>query len=132
MQVILFNILINKQRKRSRVSRFCVWTNIKKTLRSLPRKDYCVNKSKEDSLLSSPPFGSSHNSFQSRQKIYEVKFSFLYNVHHNLALRENNRNVVVVVEGNNVKQWNVEKEKGIWESGKAFFLVEMASVASYS
>ena len=107
-------------------------TNIKKNFGSLPSKYYCVNKSKEDSFLSSCPFGSSHNSFQSSWKIYEVKFSFLYHVHHNLAPRENNRNVVVVVEGNNVKQWNVEKEKGIWESGKAFFLVQIASVASYS
>ena len=59
--------------------------------------------------ISSPPFGSFHNSFQSSGKIYEVKFSFLYNsLPQPLALRENNRNVVVVMNRNNR---NVEKEK---------------------
>ena len=62
-----------------------------------------MNKSKEDSLLSIPPFDSSHNPFQSCGKIYEVKFFSLQR-----GLRENNGNVVVVVDGNNR---NVEKEK---------------------
>lgn len=87
--------------------------HIKEKLRSLPGKYYCVNKSKEDSLLSSPPFGFVTQFFPITLEDDEVKFSFLYQDHHNLALRENNRNVVVVVEGNNVKQCNVEKEKGM-------------------
>ena len=68
-----------------------------------------MDKRKEDSFLSSPPFGSLHNSFQSCGKIYEVKFSFLYNsLPQPRAQRKNNRNVVVVVNRNNR---NVEKEK---------------------
>ena len=68
-----------------------------------------MDKRKEDSLLSSPLFGSLHNPFQSCGKIYEVKFSFFYNrLPQPRALRENNRNVVVVV---NKKNRNVEKEK---------------------
>ena len=77
-----------------------------------------MKKSKEDSLLSSPPFGSSHHSFQSCSKIYEIKFYFLFNVHRNLALRENNRNVVAVVNEN---KRNVEKQKKMWESEKNIF-----------
>ena len=61
-----------------------------------------MNKSKEDSLLIIPPFNSSHNPFQSCGKIYKVFFSL------QRGRRENNENVVVVVDGNNR---NVKKEK---------------------
>ena len=77
-----------------------------------------MDKRKEDSLLSSPPFGSLHNPFQSCGKIYEVKFSFFHNrLPQARALRENNRNVVVVVNKKN-RMW--KRKKGMWESEKLF------------
>ena len=90
-----------------------------------------MNKSKEHSLLIIPPFGSSHNPFQSFGKITKVKFFFLYNVHDKPRADGDNRNVVVVVDGKN-RSVEKKKKRTSWESEQLFFVVERASLPSSS
>ena len=62
-----------------------------------------MNKSKEQ-----PSVWFVTQFFSTLLKDLRSQVFFLYNVHYNLALRENNGNVVVVVDENNR---NVEKQK---------------------